>query len=408
MIRRTLLAVLLMPITLFGQEFQIPEVDNNTFYDILEWKGTGAILMGHKEGTKQITLTLVNEEKKSVWDQKFNPKNPGEFYFISSENARYVYFLDNLELEDGKVYFSQLNSAGNIKSTYVSIGDAVKKIGKYESNNLQLVNIVVTDKALVHHFRYDDKDSKSIVEIATFITHHNRLCYAVELGATPKVDLKNENIGNWDYIGFTDDNIYFAARNIVDKNLGWQVKQFSSKGVEAESFFVKAPENNLLMVENIGFGTTGKHYLKTEKCQDKGLLCQINGTIYLVGGKKMQNAAELAVYKLDGKEWVKVNDMQLNYFIENKSLKLGIYPMNEGIGYHLDHNGYNKASIITFDKSEPSAHNSFTDRTIYNPSCVFNRKEKSEFMVTLPTSLLVFDTNQLGKSGPVKFELIGK
>jgi len=49
-----------------------------------------------------------------------------EYYYISSENARYVYFLDNLDLDNGKVYFSQLNSAGNIKSTSVSYISAIK------------------------------------------------------------------------------------------------------------------------------------------------------------------------------------------------------------------------------------------------------------------------------------------
>ena len=147
--------------TSFAQKFEIPQVDNTVFYDIIEWKGMGALLMSKdaNSSTKQITLTLVNEQQRSVWDQKFNPKTD-DFYYISSDNARYVYFLDNLELQDGKVYFSQLNSAGNIKSTNVSIISAVKKLKNLSSDDLDLVNVVVTDKALVHHFRYTDKTSK--------------------------------------------------------------------------------------------------------------------------------------------------------------------------------------------------------------------------------------------------------
>jgi hypothetical protein len=410
-IKKHLLGLLfVIPFLATAQEFEIPPVDGNEYFNIIEWKGMGAILMGRdpNSNTKQISLTLVDNQMKSVWDEKFNPKTSDKFFYISSDNARYVYFLDNLELDNGKVYFSQLNSAGNIKSTSVAIGTAVKSLGKYDYNKLQLVNVVVTDKALVHHFRYDDKDSKSVVEIATFITHHNFRCYAVELGSIPTKLLKEENYGNWDYIGFTDDNIYFASRTVSNKKIGWDIKQFSSKANPINGFFVEAPDNDLLSVENIGFGSTGKHYLETEKSSDKGLLCQINSTIYLVGGKKQQNAAELTLYKLDGGEWKKVNDMQLNYFIEKKPLKLGIYPMNEGVGYHLDHNGYNKASIITFDKNTPSAHNSFTELTVYNPSSVFFKKEKSEFSVTLPAHILVFDIDQLGGVKPVKFELRSK
>ena len=98
--------------------------------------------------------------------------------------------------------------------------------------------------------------------------------------------------------------------------------------------------------------------------------------------------------------------MQLNYFIENKNLKLGIYPMNEGVGYHLNHNGYNKVSMIYYASKKEAPHNDFTSRTIYNPSSVFERKKKEEFNVILTNGLLQFDTSQLGKKGSVKFEII--
>lgn len=390
--------------SLFSQEFEIA-ASTYPYYDIIEWKGMGAILMSKdpKGNTKQINLTLIGDQTTSVWDQKFNPKNE-TFYYISSENARYVYFLDNLELDNGKVYFSQLNSAGNIKSSNVAIGNAVKKLGNYDYNDLELINVVVTDKALVHHFRYNDKKSKSIVEIATFITHHNFLCYAVELGRVPFENLKNDDIGQWDYLGFSGDKIFFGARDLVNKRKGWAVKEFSSKGKPGPSLFINAPDD-LIPVENIGFGTTGKYYLKDKTTMDKGLLTYINDKFYMIGGQVKDQGAELTLYELEGNDWKELNHMNLNYFIEKKALKLGIYPMNEGIGYHLDHNGYNKASIITFDPNIKAAHNSFTDRTIYNPSSVFERKEKKEFSVTLPDRVLTFDTQQLGKEGPVIFEL---
>lgn len=392
-----------------AQTFEIPSVDKNVFYDIIEWKGMGSLLMSrdHLGNTKQITLTLVTDTKTSVWDQKFNPKSE-EFYYIASENARYVYFLDNLNLEDGKVYFSQLNSAGNIKSTSVAVGAAVKKIKNIDYNDLELINVVVTDKALVHHFRYEDKSTKSLVEFATFITHHNFLCYAVELATIPKANFKDENIGSWDYIGFTGDEIFFAARDVIGKKKGWSVKSFSSKGKEMSNMFIDAPDHELISAENIGFGTTGKHYLKTDKMNDRGLLAQINGSIYLLGGKRGTGSATLELFKYEAGEWKLLNQMQLNYFIENKALKLGIYPMNEGIGYHLDHNGYNKVSMISFDKKTEVAHNSYTEKTVYNPSAVFNLKEKSEFTVSLPTEIQYFNTEQLNKEGAVTFEFVSR
>ncbi len=156
----------------FSQTFEIEE-SKYAYNNIIEWKGMGALLMSSDPSgnTKQVNLTLVGNQETSIWDQKFMPKGEN-YYYISSENARYVYFLDNLELNNGKVSFNQLNSAGNVKSTSVSIGSAVKKLGSYDYNDLELINVIVTDKALVHHFRYQDKKNKSVVEIATFITHH--------------------------------------------------------------------------------------------------------------------------------------------------------------------------------------------------------------------------------------------
>lgn len=379
------------------------------YSDIIEWKGMGALLVNKDPSgnEKQIHLTLVGNQTTSIWDQKFTPKNE-EYYYVSSENARYVYFMDNLELRNGKVYFSQLNSAGNVKSTGVSIASAIKKIGNYDYDKLELINIIVTDKALVHHFRYNDKKNKSIVEIATFITHHNFLCYAVTLGSIPLKSFKEPGYGYWEYTGFTEDQIYFAARDVQNKTNGWSVKQFSSKGKIKQGYFFEAP-NGLLPIENIGFGTTGKYYLKEKFTIESGLLTFMNSKFYLVGAQRREKTgAELTLFEYKEAEWLELNSMKLNYFIEKKNLKLGIYPMNEGIGYHLDHNGYDKVSLISFIPGNSSSHNDFTERTIFNPSSVFERKKKEEFNVILPEGLLVFNTNQLGQKGAVIFEMVKK
>ena len=388
-----------------AQEVEI-EAKKFPYYDVIEWKGEGAILLSKDPGTttRKVDMVLAGDQESSVWDESFTPKN-GEFYFISSENARYVYFLDNLELENGKVYFTQLNSAGNTKNVNVSMVAVAKNLGVPSWSDLELINVVVTDKALVHHFRFHDKKAKAIREYVTFITHHNMMVYGAELGSIPKDDLKNENVGNWDYIGFTGDKICFAARGIKNKQNGWSIKEFTSKAKYVSDIFIKAP-TEFIPMENIGFGTTGKYFLEEKQTVDKGLLTFINDKFYMVGGHSEENSAELVLYERFGDEWQELNKIELSYFIPKKALKLGLYPMNEGIGCHLDHNGYNKVSIITFDKNVESAHNAFTDRSIYNPSSVFNSKDKEEFTVTLPNAVLTFDTKQLNTTGPMKFDLI--
>ncbi len=403
-----LFLVILISFGSTAQKFEIP-TKKYPFYDIIEWKGMGAILMSKDPNniTRQINLTLIGNKQTSIWDQKFIPKTE-EFYYLSSENARYVYFLDNLELTNGKVYFNQLNSAGNIKGNSVSIGSAIKKLGNYDYNNLEVINVVVTDKALVHHLRYVDKKEKCVREFATFITHHNFLCYAVEVGSVSNENLKNSELyGQWKYIGFTGDQIYFALRDYQSKKKGWSIKEYTSKGKAKLGTFINAPED-LISIENIGFGTTGEYYLEDKKTVETGLISQINGKLYMIGAQKRDNGATLILFKNKEGEWVEVNTMNLNYFIEKKTLKLGIYPVNEGLGYHLDHNGYNKVSLISFTPNETSSHNDFTDRTIYNPSSVLERQKTAEFTVDLPEAVLVFDTNQLADGMKVEFELIAK
>ncbi len=401
-----LLAFLLLANLSFAQTIEIEPV-TFPYSDIIEWKGMGALLLSKDPSgiEKQINITLVGNQPTSIWDQKFTPKNE-EYYYISSENARYVYFLDNLDLFNGKVYFSQLNSAGNVKSTSIHLGNAVKKLGNFDYNKLELINVIVTDKALVHHFRYQDKKNKSVVEIATFTTHHNFLSYAVELGSITYESLKNEKYGHWEYVGFTNDQIFFAARDYQAKQNGWSVKEYTSKGKSKTGFFISSPEK-IIPIENIGFGTTGSYYLEDKSNLELGLLTQINGLFYLVAGQRFgDHGAQITLFKLVENEWEELNNMKLNYFIEKKNLKLGVYPMNEGVGYHLNHNGYDKVSMIYFQKGKETPHNDFTERTIYNPSSVFERKKKEEFNVILSDGFLRFNTNQLGKAGSVTFEYI--
>ena len=398
------LLALFISMNLFSQDFVI-EQDVHPYYDVLEWKGMGALLMSKdpNANTKQITLSLIGDQETTIWDQKFNPRGE-DFYYIASENARYVYFLDNLDLQTGKIYFSQLNSAGNIKSTNVSIYTELKNIGTFASDDIEFIDAVVTDKALVHLFRIKDKKSKDYIEVATFVTHHNFRCYASELGRISFEALKDEDNGHWRYIGFTGDQIYFAAREKSKKEAGYAVKQFSSKGEPSTAMFIAAPED-LLIVNNIGFGTTGAYYADNiESEPEKGLLTNINGKFYLTGGRIAGNSAELVLFHLFEGEWEEVNKMNLNYFIEKKGLDLGVYPMNEGIGYHLDHNGYDKVSILYFEHKKTSAHNDFMQKTVYNPSSVFVKKEKNELVVLLENlDIIRFNTDQLGKEGPVTF-----
>ncbi len=378
------------------------------YYDIFEWKGMGAILMSKDPAgnNKQINLTLVGSQEKSIWDQKITPRND-KYYFISSENARYVYFLHNLNPETGKIYFAQLNSAGNVKATSVSLASAVKKLGDYNVDELELRNVVVTDKALVHQFRYYNKKDKSFTEIATFMTHHNMLVYAVELGTVSEELLKLEKSSHWRYIGFDGDKIAFASYESLNKSAGYTVSIYSSKGELTESRKIKSTGNKFTGVTTIGFGTTGAYHLGKTGDSDQSLLTFHNNKFYASGVMNDNNQSVLHLYELQNEEWKELNKTVLETVIGKKGIQIGIYPLNEGLGYHVITGGSNTTTVLTYDKT-PAVVNPFTEKTVYNPSRILVAENKTFFAVTLPEGVLFFNLDELNKDGSVEFEFKAK
>lgn len=378
------------------------------YYDVFEWKGMGAILMSKDPSgnNRQINLTLVGSADKSIWDQRFTPKNE-DFYFISSENARYVYFIHNLNPENGKIYFDQLNSAGNVKNTSAILTTAIKKLGDIDVNALELRNVVVTDKALVHQFRYHDKKEKTYTEIATFMTHHNMLVYATILGTTTEEALKNKSANHWRYVGFSGDKICFAGMGQFEKSSGWSVRTYSSKGELQESTFLKKGDLSLHAVQNDGFGTTGSYYLKTETDTQEGLLTYHNEHFYLSGVQSQNGGSQLVLYVNEEGKWKKLNETQVESTISSKGVRLGVYPLNEGIGYHAKTSADDLTFALKYDGSKPIV-NPFTEKTVFNPSRVLIADRKELFAVTLPEGILFFNLDQLKKDGDVQFEFDAK
>lgn len=402
-----LIFLLLITSALFSQSISI-EQGANPYYDIFEWKGMGGILMSKDPSgnNKQINLTLVGKEPKSIWDQKFTPRNE-DFYFISSENARYVYFLHNLNPETGKIYFAQLNEAGNVKATSVSLSTVIKKLGDFDLENLELRNVIVTDKALVHQFRYYNKNEKSYSEIATFMTHHNMLVYSTLLGTIPEDALKSDKASHWRYVGFDGDKICFSSKQNEAKSSDWLVRIFTSKAELIEEKRIKMSTQKFASVENIGFGTTGSYYLKNNNDIQNSLLTYQNNKFYLSGLNSANNQMTLQLYELSTDKWVLLNQLIIDKEDGKRASQLGIYPLNEGLGYHFKSNSNDNTAFLPFDKSTPLV-NPFTEKTIFNPSRVIISEKKTQFAVTLPSGNLFFDLLQLKKTGNVEFEFIKK
>lgn len=384
----------------FAQPFEML-AEEYPFYSILEWKGMGAILLNRDPSgnAKKVNLTLVGNKTTSIWQQSFNP-NGKDFHFVSSENARYVYFLDNLNPENGKISLHQLNSAGNIKSTSILISSAIKKLGAYDLTQMELIDVVTTDKALVHVFRYHDAKEKKYTEIATFITHHNLLVYATVLGEVSELSLKEGNYGQWKYVGFTEDQIYFAARDYQNKQKGWSVKNFTSKGAMTEARFIQGPSETFIGVNQVGIGANGKTILKSIVDTETAALFFHNNSFYLVG----LTGGLVKLKQLKEGKWIDLSSSKYAAEETKKAIQFGIYPLNEGVGCKID----GAMVFLPYSSTSKPVQNTFTPRFNLNPSRFILEEKKELFAVSLAEGNLFFDLTQLNKSGNVKFEFIKK
>lgn len=399
-----LIFTILCTTSIFAQKFTILKTIH-PYYNIIEWKGMGGMLMSKDPtgNSNQIYLTLIADTTKSVWDQRIAPLN-GNYYYIASENARYVYFLRNLKPEYGKIYFEQLNSAGNVKATSVSLTSTIKNLG-YDVNELELRNVVVTDKALVHQFRHFDKKAKVYTEIVTFITHHNMLSYGAVLGQIPEEDVKNGKSDLYSYAGFSGDEICFSNYASGAKNgKGWEVVVYTSKGKEEKRLFLKSDNLKMSPFETIGFGTNGANYLNNSGDSKNGLVYFINGNYYVTIVNNSGEKTALELYQYEDLKWKEVNNVILNS-TGKKPIKVGIYALNEAMTYHLLGGDLDETVALFYNNNLPVTI-PYYESVIYNPSRMIILDKKDFFAVTLPMGKLYFDPSQLKNVTDVEFEFV--
>lgn len=401
------LLLLMISVNVNCQTFEILK-EQFPFYDIIEWKGFGGILLNRDPSglKRKINMTLISNLQTSTWNQSFNPKGEDAFY-ISSDNARYVYFLDNLELDGGKFAFSQLSSAGSVKSSIATLSSVFKKLGEFDMNEMKLIDIVTTDKALVHIFRYHNTKEKKYTEIGIFMTHHNLISYAAIIGETQEDALKDDYVGHWKYAGFTGDQIFFATHERQTKQKGWAVKEFNSKAELKQSTFIPYSDLTFEPVENKGFGTIGRNYLSGKNDMESSILTHYNSKFYITGIVTQNGKRELKSFKWGEGKWEAFATYSLEALLKSKNTtKIGIYPLNEGLGVKVEQNGSVNVIFMPFEKGKEIIITPFTERVTFNPSRMIVNERKQDFVVNLPDRNVFFSYSQLNNTENVKFEII--
>lgn len=394
----------LVSIATHAQNFEIPAL-KQPYYDILEWKGIGALALSRDLTLtqKQVDLTMVSGEGKSTWQQVYNPMAK-ETYFISEDGGKYAYFLENLELKDNKVFIHQLSAAGNIKVMNLNFLPILKRIGSFSPSDLYLTDIITTEKALLWLFKHRDKEK--LTTIAVSMTHHNFNMYAFIVSENVISSSKIEDQISWYVAGEKGENILFAARLHAGKEAGWKVKEYNPKGVMVSERVLEQRKTNFIAHTRVGFGRRGSALLKRSEPNEKGTLVFANGE-YFVGGVEMNGTtANLITYKMDnkenGKEWIKVCESACTNYNPKKDLEVGCFRMDEGIGWYVN-SAKSEGHFHSFTSGAGIVSGSI-DQATSNPSRLLTAEFPSKFVVELDTKWLVFDTKQFPTKGSLNFE----
>ncbi len=389
----------LFSISISAQNFEIPAL-KQPFYDIIEWKGIGSIVLSRDLTLtqKQVDMTMVSGDSKSAWQQVYNPMAK-ETYFISEDGGKYAYFLENLELNDGKVFIHQLSAAGNIKVMNLNFLTQIKRLG-FSPSDLYLTDIITTEKALLWTFRHRDKEK--LTTVAVSMTHHNFNLYAFVVSENVVSSSKIEDQISWYVAGEKGENILFAARLHAGKEAGWKVKEYNPRGVMVSEQVLEQKGTNFVAHARVGFGRRGSALLKRSEPNEKGTLIFVKGSYYVGGIEMNGTTANLVSYRMEEKVWKKACESVCANFNAKKDLEVGCFGMNEGIGWYVN-------------SAKPEGHfHSFTsgagivsgtiNQATSNPSRLLTAEFPSKFVAELDTKWLIFDTKQLPAKGNITFE----
>lgn len=391
---------LLFSISISAQTFEIPAL-KQPFFDIIEWKGIGSIVLSRDLSLtqRQVDLTMVSGDAKSAWQQVYNPMAK-ETYFISEDGGKYAYFLENLELNDGKVFLHQLSAAGNIKVMNLNFLTPLKRLGNFSPSDLYLTDIITTERSLLWMFRHKEKDK--LTTIAVSMTHHNFNLYAFIVSENVSSSARVEDQISWYVAGENGENVVFAARMHAGKDAGWRVKEYSPRGVLVSEQVLNQNGTNFIAHARVGFGRRGSALLKRSEPDEKGTLIFAKGAYYVGGIEVNGTNAKLVSYRLEEKKWVKACESVCSVYNAKKELEVGCFGMNEGIGWYVN-SAKVEGHFHSFTSSTGIVSGSINQATS-NPSRLLTAEFPSKFVAELDNKWLIFDTKQLPAKGNITFE----
>lgn len=393
-------------LSLKGQEFEIPPTDQ-AFYEILEWKGVGALLLSRDPqlNQRQIKISLIASEGKTTFQQVMNPMDEN-VYYLSEDGGKYSYFLEDVEIKNGKVFLHQLSVAGGIKTQNVAFAAPLKRIGTMQIDDMKLVDIITTEKALIWLFTYEDKTAKKLMTIAVCMTHNNFNTYAAIVSENVLGSSKIEDQISWYVAGENGENIVFAARNHAGKDAGWKVKELSPKGVILNEQVIQNQGLKFAAHNRVGFGRRGSALIKRVEPIENGTLIVYNNTYYVGGIETDGTTAKFVTYKWENKSWTQVAKSDVKGYNAKKEQQVGFMQLKEGLGWYVKTNE-TQGHFHSFTDGKVIV-SSVINQTTANPSKLLTENYTGLFCSLLGTKYILFDPKQLPGKKALKFEYISK
>lgn len=282
----TLFLVFCSSTVLLGQEI-ILKPKKMPFYDIVEWPNKGVLVFGkdYKGNTLQQEVSFINESGEIKWQEQYLPQVP-EPKVIMSEYSDYLYFLDQLQPENGKIFYNQTNLSGYIRKGSIYFPPIFRTVSDIDYNTCELIDIVSATDDLIFHFRLKDKKNKVYQDVLVFLNHYSLKTFIAKVPGIFGFDVVDKGEKSLVYFaGSKDNENYFVHHTKKDNKSGYDVLIFDKKGVFTGSRFLVNPDSDIINSSRAPIYPSGSYYTNSATHSAKGQIFFFNNTWYLLGGK---------------------------------------------------------------------------------------------------------------------------
>ncbi len=236
------------------------------FNQVIEWPRKGTLLLGNDPSgrTQEINFSLLNHSGEVQWNRSVYPKNEPTHIIISGISD-YVYFVDDLAPVNKYIRYNQVNESGSIVPAKFDLLKVIREYGYRTPDDLELKEIINTQKSIVFYFQLPIKDKGIIENFFVSITHHNNNVYHCQ-GPTTDMDLnKSGEEGDYIFAGSTDDAICFSRYEFKKGTQYASYFSFSPKG-KPRIGVTQEPKKIVSIPSELQFvGLNGRYYLEKEK-----------------------------------------------------------------------------------------------------------------------------------------------